>query len=123
MLTKAGSVSAFFSYLCPVTPYIMKRICYILAVLSLFVYGCQKESNQNLQEQGKQTHLLDTAHVHTGIVSVKVTEQLAKQIETATLPENQVFAGLEVQSIRRSFLRPVSTKPVLRQQDCIYGIP
>ena len=96
-------MSAFFSYLCPFTPYIMKRICYILAVFSLFVYGCQKESNQNLQEQGKQTHLLDTAHVHTGIVSVKVTEQLAKQIETATLPENQVFAGLEVQSIRRSF--------------------
>jgi subtilisin family serine protease len=81
----------------------MKRIYYVLAVLLILVGGCQKEAKHNLQEQGQQARLLDTAHVHTGIVSIKVTEELGRKIETALWPENQVFAGLDVQSVRRSF--------------------
>lgn len=100
----------------------MKRIYYVLAVLLILVGGCQKEAKHNLQEQGQQARLLDTAHVHTGIVSIKVTEELGRKIETALWPENQVFAGLDVQSVRRSFPRPVNLKPAHGKPVCIFGI-
>ena len=62
--------------------------------------------NPELPPQGihqNREHLKDTNHVHAGVVHIKVTDRLAEQITDSYSPAEHLFAGMDIESVSRSF--------------------
>ncbi|MDY0354200.1 MAG: subtilase family N-terminal domain-containing protein [Bacteroidales bacterium] len=80
----------------------MKKI-YWLLVFGVLFSGCEKKTNfpQALNQNLK--HLKDTVNVYSGIARIKVTEQMAELLNESSSSADQVFAGLNIRSVRRVF--------------------
>ncbi|MDY0333034.1 MAG: S8 family serine peptidase [Bacteroidales bacterium] len=82
----------------------MKKTFYFIGILMLLLSGCEK--NPELPPQGihqNREHLKDTNHVHAGVVHIKVTDRLAEQITDSYSPAEHLFAGMDIESVSRSF--------------------
>ena len=104
ILLKSPFYEGLFRYLCQSNTFSMKKTFYFIGILMLLLSGCEK--NPELPPQGihqNREHLKDTNHVHAGVVHIKVTDRLAEQITDSYSPAEHLFAGMDIESVSRSF--------------------
>ncbi len=79
----------------------MKNTLYWFLILGLLIAGCEKRATCPQPGDQNNVRLQDTAHVYPGIARIKVTPRMAELLSKSAA--EQVFAGLEVRSVRRVF--------------------